>query len=223
MTLQIEKFTLGPFATNAYVLHVSAAAGQDSGNECWVIDCPYQPGAMLRAITERGWRVTRVLLTHAHCDHIAGLDELRARHKGVRVTVPALERAWLEDALLNLSALGGIPVTVGAADDEFRKDERLVLGEGMQAVTLAVRETPGHSPGGITLWCETESVAFVGDALFAGSIGRTDFPGSSFAQLERSIRTEIYTLPERTVCMPGHGPSTTVGQERCSNPFVRGD
>mgnify|MGYP002384259359 CR=1 FL=1 len=89
-------------------------------------------------------------------------------------------------------------------------------------LVIHLLHTPGHSPGGITLWCEAEGVALVGDSLFAGSIGRTDFPGSDFATLERSIREKLYVLPDATRVYPGHGPATTVGREKLSNPYVRG-
>lgn len=90
------------------------------------------------------------------------------------------------------------------------------------ATSWRVLHTPGHSPGGITLHHEPSRTAFVGDALFAGSIGRTDFPGCSFEQLERSIRSKLYTLPEQTTIYPGHGETSTIGEERRDNPFVRG-
>jgi glyoxylase-like metal-dependent hydrolase (beta-lactamase superfamily II) len=119
--------------------------------------------------------------------------------------------------MLNLSAGYGVEVTAPTPDRLLRHGETLILcGRPWQ-----VRHTPGHSPGGITLYHEPGGTAIVGDTLFAGSIGRHDFPGSDFATLAKSIREQLYTLPNETTVLPGHGPTTTIGREKLSNPFVR--
>lgn len=212
--VNIKCFTLGPFQTNCYVV-------DSGGPECWIVDASFQPAAMIAWIRSKGLAPKALILTHAHVDHIAGVAEVRAAFPGVPVLIHGAESAWLNDPMLNLSAMMGGDVTAPGPDREIVEGDVLELGESRWKVL----HTPGHSPGGITLWCEDSdagSVAIVGDSLFAGSIGRTDFPGSAFETLERSIQEKLYTLPETTKVYPGHGPATTVGREKQSNPYVRG-
>lgn len=206
----VKRFTLGPFATNCYVLHEPAAA------TCWVIDCSFDPAPMIEHVRKLGAQPS-VLLTHAHCDHIAGLGEFKQAFPSSPIFIHNSEREWLGDPALNLSDLGPAPVVAPAADRE------LIPGQELNSGTLLwkVLHTPGHSPGSITLYCAKAAVAFAGDALFAGSIGRTDFPGSNHDVLVKAIRTQLYTLPDATRVLPGHGPDTTIGREKQSNPFVR--
>ncbi len=210
--LDLSVFTLGPFATNCYLL---APAG---GRDCWIIDASFGPAPIIRAIRKRDLTPRALILTHAHVDHIAGVREVIEAFPGLPLLIHEAEAEWLLDPALNLSAFSGTPVTAPAATRLLRDGEFLELGE----TRWQVLHTPGHSPGGITLYAETLGVAIVGDTLFAGSIGRTDFPGCSFEQLERSIRTRLYTLPARTRVLPGHGEPTTIGDERRGNPFVSG-
>ena len=210
-TVDIRTFTLGPFQTNCYVV----TAGSDA---CWLVDASFEPAPMVRYVREKGLRPEALILTHAHVDHIAGVAEVRSAFPGVPVWVHSAEAAWLNDPVLNLSAMMGMSVTAPGPDRLLAEGEWLELG----GVKWLVLHTPGHSPGGITLWCEAEGVALVGDSLFAGSVGRTDFPGSDPALLAASIRGKLYALPESTKVLPGHGPATTVGREKRSNPYVRG-
>lgn len=217
-TVEIKTFTLGPFQTNCYVV----TAGTDA---CWIVDASFEPGPLVRHVRAKGLRPQALILTHAHVDHIAGVAEVRRElgpiagpgAVGPPVLLHGAEREWLNDPVLNLSAMMGMSVTAPGPDRLIGEGDWLELG----ATRWLVLHTPGHSPGGITLWCETEGVALVGDSLFAGSIGRTDFPGSDFATLERSIREKLYVLPDATRVYPGHGPATTVGREKLSNPYVR--
>ncbi|MFA6044938.1 MAG: MBL fold metallo-hydrolase [Phycisphaerales bacterium] len=207
---KIECFTLGPFATNSYLIGV--------GDAWWVIDPSFGPKPLITRLRELGVVPQGVLLTHAHADHIGGLEEVRRAFPGVPVSVHEAERAWLEDAELNLSALVGVPLSVGAPERVLRDGETLSLGSS----TWRVIHVPGHSPGSVAVYHEPSKTLISGDALFAGSIGRTDFPGSDFDQLAASIRQRIYTLPPYVTLYPGHGPTTTVGVEKATNPFVRG-
>jgi len=211
----IQVFALGDFQTNCMIL---TQGEPEKGKSCWIVDCGYQPEPMLDAIEEQGLVPEKIILTHAHADHIAGLIEARSRFPGVPILMHQAEEAWMNDPMLNLSAALGLSVTAPGADAFVDEGDTLSLGE----LEFRVLHTPGHSPGGISLIHEPSKLAFVGDTLFAGSIGRTDFPGSSFEVLEESIKTKLYVLDPETVCFPGHGPHTTIGSEINSNPFVHG-
>ena len=137
---------------------------------------------------------------------------------GLPVVVHEAEASWLGDPALNLSLALGQGFATTGPDRTLAGGETLSMG----GVDWRVVHTPGHSPGGITLYSPDLATAIVGDTLFAGSIGRSDFPTSDERTLHRSIRESIYTLPDDTVVLPGHGPPTTVGREKRTNPFVRG-
>lgn len=213
----ISGFPLGMYQTNCYVVR---AIGADPGDRaCWIVDCGYEPGPLLAFLDEHSLEPEAVVLTHAHPDHIAGLHELRARHPGVPVWIHSSEADWLADPERNLSTLLGNPVTGPTPDRLLEDGESVTLcGEDWE-----VRHTPGHSPGGITLYSEARSTAFVGDTLFDGSIGRHDFPNADFDTLAGSIRERLYTLPDDTLALPGHGGTTTIGKEKATNPFVRAE
>ncbi len=207
----VRRCTLGPYQTNCYVVRPAGYAG------CWVIDASFDPEPLIRLIGDEGGAPEALILTHAHVDHLAGVAEVRRAYPSLPIWAHRTEEAWLSDPVLNLSEFGGQAITAPAATRLLDGGETLALGP----TTWSVLHTPGHSPGGITLYCPAAGVALVGDALFAGSIGRTDFPGSSLDQLTESIRSRLYTLPATTRVLPGHGPSTTIGREAQSNPFVR--
>ncbi|CAG0949474.1 putative metallo-hydrolase [Phycisphaerales bacterium] len=207
----IRAFELGPFATNSYVVRGPAS------NDCWVVDPSYSPEELLEDVRARGLRPVAIVLTHAHCDHIAGIPEVLRSFPGTPVWVHEAERDWLGDPELNLSAFSGLPVSVPGPDRLLKEHETLSI----DGLDWRVLHTPGHSPGGITLLHEPSGTALVGDALFAGSIGRTDFPGADFDTLAASIRTRLYTLPDEVTILPGHGPPSTIGREKRTNPFVR--
>ncbi|MEO0476200.1 MAG: MBL fold metallo-hydrolase [Planctomycetota bacterium] len=206
--LKIQTFTLGQWQTNCFVLSV--------GKACWIVDAGFDPEPMLDAIDEQGLTVERVVLTHAHLDHIAGLHTVRHRYPDVPILVHADEESFLTDTRLNLSAAIIDPVIAPEATCLLNHGETLELN----GVTFEIRHTPGHSPGGITLFQPDHNVAIVGDTLFAGSIGRFDFPTSDGPRLMQSISEQLMTLPDDTQVMPGHGPATTIGKERVTNPYL---
>lgn len=209
---RIEGFPLGPFQTNCYILSAPPPT-----TECWIIDASFSPQPLINRIRQRGLTPSRIILTHAHIDHIAGLDDLREAFGPLPVSIHGAEAAFLGDPELNLSAPYGLPFSTAGPDDLLQGGETLTIA-GERWLVL---HTPGHSPGGITLWNEPAALALVGDTLFAGAIGRSDFPTSDEAALHRSIREVLYRLPDQTTIYPGHGPTSTIGREKRSNPFVR--
>ncbi len=206
--LTVQTFTLGQWQTNCFVLAV--------GKSCWIVDAGFDPEAMLDAIDAQGLNVEKVVLTHAHLDHIAGLHAVRHRYPDVPILVHADEEDFLTDTRLNLSAAIIEPVVAPEATSLMHHGEQLELN----GVSFEIRHTPGHSPGGITLVQHDSNLAIVGDTLFAGSIGRYDFPTSDGPRLMQSINDQLMSLPDDTRVLPGHGPATTIGQERATNPFL---
>lgn len=213
MALRIQAFTLGDFATNCYVVRDDA----DASRSCWIVDCSYAPEPMLDFIEKEGLKPSLCIFTHCHCDHVAGLARMRLRLGPVNVLCHRAEKEFNEDPNLNLSAF--IPPAISAPPPDACLDggEMLELG----GFYFRVLHTPGHSPGGITLWCAEAGEAIVGDTLFAGSIGRLDFPTSDVEAMKRSLHEVLMRLPDETKVHPGHGPSTSIGAERRSNPFLR--
>jgi glyoxylase-like metal-dependent hydrolase (beta-lactamase superfamily II) len=210
-SLQIETFCLGEFMTNCYVVATDTGAA-------WVVDAGFGPESMLAYLREHQLRVEQVVLTHAHVDHIAGLAQVMREVGDVPILIHEAEKAFLIDTDLNLSIYMGQPIVAPEATGFVKQGDTLTLGSH----EFEVRHTPGHSPGGICLYQAAHNVALVGDTLFNGSIGRHDFPTSDFDALQRSIREQLYTLPDDTRVLPGHGNPTTIGHEKSTNPFVRG-
>ncbi|MFO0874423.1 MAG: MBL fold metallo-hydrolase [Phycisphaerales bacterium] len=207
----IAPFVLGEFQTNCYVVSVP---GRD---ECWIVDVGERPQRMLEHVERAGLRPVAIVLTHCHCDHIAGLDLARGRLGSIEVMAHEAERGFCGEPQLNLSAFVGAPVTAAEPTRWLHGGETLDLAGS----TWRVMHTPGHSPGGITLVHDESKQAIVGDTLFAGSIGRIDFPTSDPARMERTLAELLRSLPDETRIHPGHGPSTTIGRERRTNPYLR--
>lgn len=191
--------------------------GDEVSREAIVID-PGDDVSSIVAILERhGLSVKTIVITHAHIDHIGGAQKLRA-HTGAPVYMHAADK-MLSDQLDVQAGWLGIETPEDPGIDRPAHE-----GDVIRAGTIEghVLHTPGHTPGSISLYLPLESKVIVGDTLFEGSIGRTDLPGGDTAQIARSIRGKLYTLPEETIVFPGHGASTSIGEEKRSNPFVRG-
>jgi len=210
--LEIVSFTLGPAQTNAYLVADSET------KEAAVIDPAWDGPVILSAAQKRGWRIAHLWYTHAHFDHIGGAGAIAdalnplplvALHPNDHV----LWRAGGGGAIFGFDIDPGPEPTI-----DFYQGQILRLGH----VEFEVRFTPGHTPGHCLFYAASSKVCFCGDLIFSGSVGRTDLPGASWEELEVSIKTQVYTLPDETRLLAGHGPETTVGQEKRSNPFVSG-
>lgn len=208
--LDIIPLVLGPVETNTYLV------SDTRGGETVVIDPAADGQAIAAEAAKRGLQIGAIWLTHAHFDHLGG-------SVGVAQAVQPPPPVALHPLDLPLWEMqGGAPFFGMRIDPGPRP--ALTLGHGqvlpLGDFSFEVRHTPGHTPGHVIFYCEAEKVAFCGDVIFAGSIGRTDLPGGSFETLMDSIRTQILTLPDDTRLLSGHGPVTTVGQERRYNPFL---
>jgi hydroxyacylglutathione hydrolase len=208
--LETVTFVLGPVQTNAYLV-----ADSETG-EAAVIDPAWDGQNIVAAAQERNWKLTQVWVTHAHFDHMAGAAAV------VKSVTPAPMVALHPADLALWQMQGGAPlfgmhIDPGPEPSVFlAPGQTLSLGKQL----FEVRHAPGHTPGHVVFYCAQQEVVFCGDVIFAGSIGRTDLPGGNFNTLIDSIRTQILTLPDETRLLSGHGPETTVGEERCSNPFL---
>jgi glyoxylase-like metal-dependent hydrolase (beta-lactamase superfamily II) len=209
---EIIPYVLGGYQTNCHVVLPRPGA-----TACWIVDCGFEPQQMLQDIARRGLRPVALLLTHCHSDHIAGIDLALRCFGPLPMYVHQEEAGFCSDPLLNLSALGGPPVSVTEPDHLLRDGDVLEL----EGTPWRVLHAPGHSPGGVIYHHAESEQALVGDTIFAGSIGRHDLPTSDPAQLRRSLLEVVLALPDATRLFPGHGPRTTVGRERRTNPFLR--
>jgi hydroxyacylglutathione hydrolase len=207
--LEVVSLPNGQFAENCYLV-ADATTG-----EAVMIDPGQEPATFLEALSVRDWRLRAIWLTHAHVDHIMGVREVH-RATGAPIHLHPLDRR-LYDALPQFGAWVGMQLEVPPAPEfELAAGQILRLG----GLEFSVRFTPGHSPGSVSFLGEGR--IFGGDVLFNGSIGRTDLPGGDMATLMASIQSEFLSLPDSTIVHSGHGPDTTIGVERLTNPFLTG-
>jgi glyoxylase-like metal-dependent hydrolase (beta-lactamase superfamily II) len=201
-----------PFGENTYVAWLT---GRD---DCLVIDPGLEPQKIVAIINRHRLTPAAILNTHGHADHIAGNGAIKDRWPDCPLVIGAGDAAKLGDAHLNLSASYGLALTSPPADVELTDGETYVAA----GFSLAVYEIPGHSVGHVVfVWKDHRpTIVFGGDVLFAGSIGRTDFPDGDFDALARGIHGKLFTLPDDTIVLSGHGPATTIGEQKENNPFV---
>lgn len=202
------------FMQNAYIAYLDGQA------ECVVVDPGFETEGLLEHIQEHGMRVAAILNTHGHADHIAGNRVMKQVWPEAPLIIGTGDADKLTDPVKNLSRPYGMDLLSPAADRLVSEGEILHLA----GLELEVRECPGHSIGHVVFVWRGQSpwIVFGGDVLFQRGVGRTDFPDGSFTQLANSIRTKLYTLPDDTIILTGHGEPTTIGEEKLENPFVPG-
>lgn len=212
MSLEIVSFTLGPAATNAFLIHDTASG------EAAVIDPAWDGHLILAEAEKRGWRIANIWLTHAHFDHLGGAAAVADGSNPPPPVALHPDDYWLWRTQGGAAAFG-LNIDPGPEPTvDLSHGQVLHLGE----TKLEVRHAPGHTPGHVMFYAAAENVLFCGDVIFQFSIGRTDFPRGSHEILLESIRTQVLTLPDETRLLNGHGPETTVGVERQHNPFLVG-
>jgi hydroxyacylglutathione hydrolase len=207
LKIRVEVTADRRFSTNSYLIE------DEETHDAVVIDANLEPDLVIDIARQRGADVKAILLTHTDLDHIAGLHELREAFGPVPIAVHDAERAVVADGKPLRREFGPVATKVDNVTS-------LVEGEAYRAGSLEfdVLHTPGHSPGGVSLMID--GYVFTGDALFAGSIGRSDFVNSDPRQLVDGIRSQLLALPDDTIVHSGHGPATTIGRERKTNPFL---
>lgn len=210
--LRVGRVVSAPFDENTYIAHL------DGRRDCVVFDPGFEPQAIVEYLAEHSLTPAAIVCTHGHSDHIAGNAVLKQRWPTCPLVIGEADAQKLINPVLNLSAAFGFAIMSPPADRTLREGE-LFNAAGLD---FEVFETPGHSIGHVVLLCKQAQPwrLFGGDVLFAGSIGRTDFPDGSFEELRSAIHEKLFTLPEDTIVLPGHGPETTIGREKRTNPFV---
>ncbi len=211
--IRIQAFSGGDFAENGYLVVCG-----DKGPGI-VIDPGASASSMVRTIEDEQIQLDAIILTHAHLDHVEGVPTIRTLAPETPIYLhaddgPLYQSVGMQAKAFNLPSVGALP----SPTHTMVHGDELTFGD----CRFQIRHAPGHAPGHIILYSEEEQAAFVGDVVFLGAIGRADLPGGNFHQLMESIRTQVLSLPDETRLLTGHGPETTVGWERRTNPFLVG-
>lgn len=207
----LEMLTVGPFQENCYIV------GDEESGEGVLVDPGDEAARIAIAVEQTNLDISRILITHAHIDHVGAVAALVDEY-----ACPVLMHAEAEPMLAQLPSqamMMGLRFGKVPSVDAYIEDEEVVKVGGVELRSLY---TPGHAPGHLAFYAESEGLVLAGDALFAGSVGRTDLPGGSMEVLLRSIEERLLTLPDGTMVYPGHGPETTIAKEKAHNPFLQG-
>jgi glyoxylase-like metal-dependent hydrolase (beta-lactamase superfamily II) len=212
--MKIDCLILGAYETNCYILRKS-----EKVKDCVVIDTGLEAEKLIDFLQEHKLNPLAVVLTHGHVDHIAGVAILRKNYPKIKAYIHKLDADMLRESANNVSArIGRQPSTLDIIGTDFLVEEPSNIKQA--DIKLQVLHTPGHTPGGICLYSKQEGIVFTDDALFANGVGRTDL-GGNMEQLIKSIKEKLFALPDETAVYPGHGPTTTIAQEKKSNPFLQ--
>jgi len=203
----IKKLALGPLATNCYIV------GCEATKEAVIIDPADELEKITGTLQSQDWQAKYIVITHAHIDHVGALTEVKDA-TGATILMHPKERIVLNGVGVQAMLFGLKAPKIRKVDQLVKEGDKITFG----LLELTVMETPGHSPGSISLL--GPNCVFVGDVLFAGSVGRTDLPGASYKTLLHSICEKLMVLPDDTIVYSGHGSNTTIGQEKVSNPFI---
>jgi hydroxyacylglutathione hydrolase len=206
--LIIESLTVGPIQANCFVV------GCEDTRKAAVIDPGDEADRILMSLAEHSLKVEAIINTHGHFDHV-GANRRMKEATGAPIIIHAADAGMLQSLAASAASWGMTAENSPDADRNVEDGDEISVGN----ITFRVLHTPGHTPGGISLYAD--GVVFVGDALFAGSIGRTDFPGGDYGTLINAIQNKLFTLPDDTVVYAGHMGTTTIGREKRTNPFAR--
>ncbi|HQP08858.1 MAG TPA: MBL fold metallo-hydrolase [Anaerolineaceae bacterium] len=209
MTLNFQSFVIGSLQNNCYVVH------EPGSNKAAIVDPGEGAEPVIAYLKKNTMALEKILITHAHFDHILGCKAVNEAFPFAAIFLHQDDAAlWNNSG--NAQLFGYIPVYLPQPTHWLQDSEVIPVGNDV----LEARHTPGHTPGHVVYYSSTAGCVFCGDLIFRHSVGRTDLPGGDFAQLRDSIETKIYTLPDSTILLPGHGPATTVGAEKLYNPYV---
>lgn len=205
-----KVFPVGPLQCNCSVV------GDEQTHEAMVIDPGDQIDDILAILKRENLKLTQIVITHAHIDHVGGAMKLKAA-TGAPILMNQDDQALLKLLDVQAAWIGMRPPGAVVVDENIADGRVLKIG----TIPANVIHTPGHTEGSICLYLPDQQTLIAGDTLFAGSIGRTDLPGGSYDKIIRSLHTRVLALPDDTAVVPGHGPATSIGQERESNPFLQ--
>lgn len=206
-----EILPVGPLQCNCSVI------GDESAREAMVIDPGDDVPQILGLLQRHGLKLKQIVITHGHIDHVGGAMKLKAA-TGAPILLNQNDAALLRMLDMQATWIGVMPPGRVQVDSDLREADQLTVG----SIAATVMHTPGHTEGSVSLYFPAEQKVIAGDTLFAGSIGRTDLHGGNFDKIMDSLRSRLLTLPEQTLVIPGHGPLTSIGEERESNPFLIG-
>lgn len=211
--MKIDCLILGAYQTNCYILRQN-----ESSKDCLIIDTGLESKPLINFLHKYELNPVAVILTHGHGDHITGVVDLRKNFPDIKIYIHKLDAEMLTQPDSTLLILAGkVFDGTDPADSLIVEPDVIELA----GIKLQVFDTPGHTQGGICLYSKDEGIVFVGDTLFADSVGRTDLPGGDMTQLIKSIKQKLCNLPDETIVYPGHGPETTIAREKAYNPFLQ--